>query len=108
MKYHFKTGDQVVVISGSDKGHVSEILSVIRKANRVVVKGAAMVTSHEKPSQKYPKGGRIRKESSLHISNIAHCEPGGRSPVRVGVRKEKEGVKVLFSRKTGKKVRDVV
>lgn len=69
-KVHVKRGDTVVVISGKDKGKKGEVLKVIPKKNRVVVKGANMITKHVKPNAANRQGGIIHQEGALHASNV--------------------------------------
>src|SRR6056300_343064 len=97
VKMKFRKGDRVVVTTGRSKGVVGEILSVSREAARVWVKGANLVTRHTKPSPQSPKGGRIQKEASLHVSNVAHQDPKTKKPARVGIRLE-EKARVLFAK----------
>lgn len=67
---HVKRGDTVVVISGKDKGKKSEVLKVIPKKNRVVVKGVNMATKHVRPSATNRQGGIIHQEAPLAASNV--------------------------------------
>lgn len=67
---HVKRGDTVVVISGKDKGKKSEVLRVIPKANRVIVKGVNIATKHTRPSAKNRQGGIIHQEAPVHASNV--------------------------------------
>lgn len=102
-----RKGDQVCVMAGRSKGHVSEVLEVDRLANRLRVKGANMVVRHRKPSAQYPEGGKIRQEAFLHVSNVLHVDPKTGKPSRVGVRFEKNGEKILFAKRSGEKVRSI-
>jgi len=72
---HVKTGDQVIVISGNDRGATGEVLSVDRSRNRVVVAGVNIRTKHVKPTQQSPKGDRVQRESAIHASNVQHVDP---------------------------------
>jgi large subunit ribosomal protein L24 len=67
---HVKRGDTVVVISGKDKGKKSEVLKVIPKANKVIVKGVNMATKHQKPNARVRQGGIIHQEAPLAASNV--------------------------------------
>ncbi|EYE87705.1 50S ribosomal protein L24 [Fervidicella metallireducens AeB] len=69
-KVHVKRGDTVVVISGKDKGKKGEVLKVIPKSNRVIVKGANMVTKHVKPNVANRQGGIVHQEAPMHASNV--------------------------------------
>ena len=70
------------------------------KENRVVVSGINMIARHTKPSQTSPQGGIVRREASIHVSNIAHIDPKDNKPVRVGFKMVKDQ-KVRFARRSG-------
>ncbi len=72
---HVKRGDQVVVISGNDKGQVGEVLSVDRTKNRVVVAKVNVRVKHTKPTQQNPKGERTEREFPIHASNVLPVDP---------------------------------
>jgi large subunit ribosomal protein L24 len=65
---HVRKGDNVIVISGSNKGKKGKVLRVL--GDRVVVEKVAMINRHMKPSQKNPQGGIVDREGSIHISNV--------------------------------------
>ncbi|MGA0235959.1 MAG: 50S ribosomal protein L24 [Alphaproteobacteria bacterium] len=100
MKLKIKTGDNVVVTAGKDKGKRGKVTKVIRSSNRVIVQGANMVLKHQKPSQD-SAGGIIPKEASLHISNVALIDPNDGKATRVGYRFNDAGVKERFSKRSG-------
>ena len=81
-KLKIKTKDKVIVLTGKDKGKVGEITSVMPKENRVVVSGINMVARHTKPSQANPQGGIVRREASIHASNVALVDPKSNKPTR--------------------------
>ena len=68
-KLHVKTGDNVVIIAGKDKGKKGKILSAMPKTHRVIVEGANMITRHVKPMGA-KSGGRITKEGTIDSSNV--------------------------------------
>ena len=71
MKMHIKTDDNVVVISGSQKGKSGKVLQLIKAKDRAIVEGLNMVKRHTKGDQQDPNsGGIIEREASLHISNL--------------------------------------
>lgn len=102
-KLKLKKGDQVIVLTGRDKGTKGEILKVIREENRVVVQGINMVTKHQKPTQVSP-GGIQKIEKSIHISNVAIADPKNGKPSRVGYKVLKDGKKVRVARKSGETI----
>ena len=70
MKGEIRSGSDVVVISGDDKGKSGKVVKVLHKKNRVVVDGVAMVKYHVRKSQQYPDGSIIEKPMPVHISNV--------------------------------------
>ncbi len=98
-KWRIKKGDTVQVISGKDKGVKGEILRVLREERRVVVKGVNVCTRHQKPSMNNP-GGLIKKEQSIHASNVMLVDPNNDKPTRIGM-KVVDGKKVRISKRTG-------
>jgi large subunit ribosomal protein L24 len=75
MARHIKSGDQVVVITGADKGKVGRVLRILPTKDRVVVEGINRVWKHVRPSQRYPQGGRIQKDAPIHVSNVMPLDP---------------------------------
>lgn len=69
-KTHVKKGDEVVVISGNNKGQTGRILQVFPEKGQVLVEGVRMIKRHTKPNQLNPEGGIIEKEGPIHISNV--------------------------------------
>jgi large subunit ribosomal protein L24 len=102
-KLKIKKGDQVVVLTGKDKGTKGEVLKVITAESRVVVQGVNMVTRHAKASQ-ISQGGLEKKEASIHISNVALADPKGGKATRVGYKTLKDGKKVRVARKSGETI----
>jgi large subunit ribosomal protein L24 len=104
MASKFKKGDQIIVISGSDKGKVGKIISILN--DRVVVEGVRLVTIHKKPTGQ--QLGQIKKEErSIHISNISHVENGKSIKIKFVINSGGEGKstkKDRVSKKTGKKI----
>jgi large subunit ribosomal protein L24 len=75
MARHIKSGDQVMVITGADKGKVGKVLRVLTGKDRVVVEGINRVWKHVRPSQRTPQGGRIQKDAPIHLSNVMPLDP---------------------------------
>jgi large subunit ribosomal protein L24 len=67
---HVKKGEEVVVISGADRGKRGRVIAVLVKKNRIIVEGAAMMKRHTRKSQQNPQGAIIDREGSLHLSNV--------------------------------------
>lgn len=110
MAWKTKTGDIVFVITGDYKGVKGKVLSVDRQKARVVVEGVNFRSRHMKPSVKYPEGGIIKKEHSIHISNVAIAEPDVQNSLewsnkfvtRVGFRFNDNGEKIRYSKRSQK------
>ena len=90
-----KKGVQIKVIAGKDKGKTGNVTSVIKSNDRVVVEGVNMIKRHKKATQESP--GKIEeKESSIHISNVAHLDPDSGKATRIKY-EFKDGVKKRLS-----------
>jgi len=100
-KLKIKSGDTVRVLTGDHKGEEGKVVKVIIAKNRAIVEGVNMVSKHAKPSAENPQGGIIKKEASIHISNLGLIENG--STVRVGYKMEGDK-KVRVSKKTDKAI----
>ena len=70
-----KKGDQVVVLSGKDKGRTGEVVKAMPKESKVIVSGVNVHARHRKPPQQSPQGGIERKEAPLHVSKVASADP---------------------------------
>ena len=95
-----RKGDKVVVLSGKDKGRTGEVLRVLPKDDKAVVRGVNQVRRHQKQSQSQ-EGGIITKEAPIHLSNIAIADPKDGKPTRVGFKIEKDGKKVRVAKRSG-------
>jgi large subunit ribosomal protein L24 len=93
--------DQVVVISGKDRGTRGRVLKVMVERERVIVEGVNRVKRHSKPTQKLPNGGIIEKEMPIHVSNVMLLDGKADKPTRVRAGADKDGKKVRVSAKTG-------
>ncbi len=99
-KMKIKKGDNVVVISGRDKGRSGEVLRVLPQEGRLIVQGVHVAHRHTKPRMGDP-GGIVDKELTIHVSNVAHVDPHSGKPTRVGYRILDNGRKVRFARRSG-------
>ena len=99
-KFKIKKGDQVIVITGRDKGKNGEVLRMLRKERRAIVQGVNMIKRHTKPSATNP-GGIVEKEAPIQLSNVAHVDPKDDKPTRVGFRVLEDGRKVRFAKRSG-------
>jgi len=73
-KLHVKKGEEVVVVSGADKGKRGRIIAVLAKKERVIVEGVAMIKRHMRKSQQHPQGAIVEREGSVHVSNVMSAE----------------------------------
>jgi len=99
MPRHIKKGDSVIVNSGNDRGVVGEVLAVLTKNDRVLVKGVNIRTKHIKPTQQNPRGGVVRREMPIHISNVNPVVDG--KPSRVRFSMKKDGSKIRIAARNG-------
>jgi large subunit ribosomal protein L24 len=103
-KIHIKKGDTVRVLSGDDRDQTGKILKVEVKKYRAFVEGVNMVSKHTKTSAKNPQGGIIKKEASIHISNLMLVDGKGNA-TRIGRRIGDKDKLVRYSKKTGEEIR---
>ena len=100
VKMKIKKGDNVIVITGRDKGKKGSVLRVLTAEQRVVVQGVNMVKRHTRPSAA-GAGGIVEKEAPIHVSNVAHVDPKANKPTRAGFKSLAGGRKVRFARRSG-------
>jgi large subunit ribosomal protein L24 len=98
-KFKIKSGDTVKVIAGDHKGSEGKVLQIIKDKDRVLVEGVNLVSKHTKPSAQNPQGGIVKKEASMHISNVLLVDGG--VAVRVGYKVDGD-TKTRISKKTKK------
>lgn len=102
-KFKVKKGDEIVVITGKDKGKKGKITQVITGSSRVLVGGINMVKKHTKPS-KTSAGGIVEQEASLHISNVMLLDPKTGKGTRVGYKTNDDGRKVRVAKGSGETI----
>lgn len=103
VKYKIRKGDEVIVLSGKDKGKSGEITKVLVSKGRAIVQGVNMVKRHTRQTQT-TEGGIITKEASIHISNLALKDPKTGKATKVGFKMNKDGTKTRISRSTGEAI----
>ena len=98
-----RTDDEVVVISGKDRGKTGKVLRVDPKRERVYVEGLNMVKRHQRPLAGRPnmQVGVIEKEGPIHVSNVALLDPKDHKPTRIGVVRNQQGARVRVARRSG-------
>jgi large subunit ribosomal protein L24 len=100
MAAKIKKGDKVVVLAGRDKGKTGEVVQVMPKEERALVRGINLVKRHQRQTASQ-EGGIISKEAPLHLSNLACADPKGGKPTRVGFKILDDGRKVRFAKRSG-------
>lgn len=98
MATRIKKEDQVVVISGKDKGSRGRVLLVQREVDRVIVEGINKVKRHTKPTPKNPNGGIIEREQPIHISKVMPIDPSTDKPTRVRFQVSEDGTKTRVAK----------
>jgi len=98
-----RKGDDVIVITGRDKGKKGEVLRVLPKEGRVVVQGVNMVKRHTRPSANQA-GGIVEKEVPIHISNVSLIDPDGGNATRVGFKFLEDDRKVRYAKRSGEMI----
>ncbi|MDA8067948.1 MAG: 50S ribosomal protein L24 [Actinomycetota bacterium] len=104
MPARIRTDDQVVVISGKDRGKRGRVLRVDRKHDRVYVEGLNMIKRHQKAnpasSLAQQTSGVIEKEGGIHVSNVALVDPKDGRPTRIGI-EVADGKRMRVARRSG-------
>jgi large subunit ribosomal protein L24 len=95
-----RKGDKVVVLAGKDKGRTGEVVKVMPKDDKAVVRGVNLIRRHQRQTQSQ-EGGIITKEAPIHLSNIALADPKDGKPTRVGFQIQKDGKKVRVAKRSG-------
>jgi large subunit ribosomal protein L24 len=95
--------DEVIVISGKDKGKTGKVLRVDRKADKVFVEGLNMIKRHQRPNPAAPNAqvGVIEREAPIHVSNVAIVDPKDHKPTRVSVRRADDGRRMRVTKRSG-------
>jgi len=94
-----RKGDKVVVLAGKDRGRTGEVLRMMPKEDKALVRGINIIRRHQRQSQT-TEGGIISKEAPIHVSNIAIADPKDGKPTRVGF-EVKDGKKVRVAKRSG-------
>jgi large subunit ribosomal protein L24 len=104
-KYNIRKGDSVVVISGDDKALDKPriVKQVLVEDAKVIVEGVNIITKHTKPSAQNTKGGIVKKEAPIHISNVMLWDAKAKAATKVK-RERTDGKTVRVSKKSGEKI----
>jgi large subunit ribosomal protein L24 len=98
-----RTDDEVVVISGKDKGKTGKVIRVDRDRDKVFVEGINMVKRHMRATPGRPNApvGVIEKEGAVHVSNVAILDPKDRKPTRISTRRNEQGARIRVAKRSG-------
>ena len=99
-KFRIKKGDEVVVLTGRDRGKTGEVTKILSKKNKILVQGVKIVKRHTAPSASNP-GGIVDKEMPIDISNVSLVDPKDRKPTKLGYRFLEDGRKVRYAKRSG-------
>ncbi len=105
MPRHVRSGDQVIVTAGAEKGKTGEVARILTDKDQVIVKGLNLKTKRLKPTQLNPQGGVITKEAPIHISNVSPVVDGRATRVRFETKED--GSKVRVAARGGKVLGEV-
>ena len=100
-KRKIRKDDEVIVLTGRDKGKRGAVLRIVTKTDRVLVEGVNVTKRHVKPTQADPQGGIVEREAPIHISNVALVDPESDRPTRVRYKNLEDGRKVRVAARSG-------
>ena len=100
---NFKIGDEVVVITGSDKGKKGKIIKTLKAENKVIVEGVNVRKKHQKPTGQ-ETGGIIEMEAPINASNVMIVDPKTKKGTRIGHTTDKKGKKIRIAKKSNEKI----
>lgn len=103
-KIYIKKGDIVKVIAGDSKGQEGKVLKVLIDDYKAIVEGINLVAKSTKKNAKNTKGGIVKKEAPIHISNLMLIDNSGK-PARIGRKTDSKGKSVRYSKKTGEVIK---
>ena len=102
IKFKLKKGDEVIVLTGKDKGKTGKIVKMIPKKNKAIVTDINKVKKNQKPDNNQP-GGIIDKEMPMHISNLSFYDSVSKKPVKIGYKID-NNKKMRIIKTTGKEI----
>jgi large subunit ribosomal protein L24 len=103
-KLYIKKGDMVKVVAGDSRGQEGKVLKVLVDDFKAIVEGINMVSKSTKPNAKNTKGGIVKKEAPIHISNLMVIDNTGK-PARIGRKLDSKGKIVRYSKKSGEVIK---
>ncbi|PPR46852.1 MAG: 50S ribosomal protein L24 [Alphaproteobacteria bacterium MarineAlpha5_Bin9] len=103
-KIKLKKGDEVIVLTGKDKGKTGKISFIKPTLRKVVVSGINKVKKHQKPNNNQP-GGIQEKEMPIHVSNLAYYDASIKKGIKIGFKITEKNKKIRINKKTGKEIK---
>ena len=105
-RMRIRTDDEVIVISGKDKGKTGKVLRVDRERDRVYVEGLNIIKRHQRPSAMNPnaQAGVIEREGPIHVSNVALLDPKDNKPTRIGTTVTADGKRARVAKRSGTQI----
>ena len=103
MAAKIRKGDRVIVLAGKDKGRSGEVIKVDPQRERAMVRGINMVTKHQRQTASQ-EGGIVRREASVHLSNLALEDRESGKATRVGFKFLDDGRKVRYAKRSGETI----
>ena len=101
---NFKVGDEVVVITGSDKGKTGKVIKTLKSENKVIVEGVRVIKKHQKPTGQ-ETGRIVEREAPIDASNVMLMDPKTKKRTRVGhTTDSKTGKKIRIAKKSNEKI----
>ena len=102
IKYKLKKGDEVIVLTGKDKGRTGKIIKMIPKKMKAIVSEINRVKKNQKPDNNQP-GGIIDKEMPIHVSNLSFYDPEQKKGIKVGYKLNNDK-KIRINKSSGKEI----
>ena len=97
-------GDEVIVITGKDKGKKGKVMRLFKETDRVVVEGINLVKRHMKPNPRMQQGGILEREQPLAASNVMLVDPKTGKGTRVRIKTDDKGLKIRVAAKSGEEI----
>lgn len=104
MKLHVRKDDNVIVLTGKDKGKKGKVLRALPQLGRVVVEGVNIVTRHRKATPTMPQGGKVKQEAPIHSSNVMIICPNCKKPTRASHKQLNDGKFVRACKQCGENI----
>jgi large subunit ribosomal protein L24 len=105
-RMRIRRDDEVIVISGKDKGKTGKVLRVDTNKQRVFVEGLNIIKRHQRPSPMNPNAvaGVIEREGPIHVSNVALMDPKEKKPTRIGSTTTADGTRARVAKRSGTQI----